>query len=119
MPQFEYESTRICAVSDIPEEDGLKVEFPDRPPVAVWLVEDQVFVTDDTCTHGQASLTEGGMLDGFIIECGLHLGAFDIRDGRVESAPCTKPLTIYAASVVDGDVYADLVTLVETERQHG
>lgn len=100
--------TRICALADVPEDDGLQVELAGRSPLAVWLVGGEVYVTDDTCTHGKASLTEGGMREGFVVECGLHLGAFDVRDGSVASAPCTEPLRVYPACVEDGVVYADL-----------
>jgi len=100
--------TRLCTLDQIPEEDGLRVDVAGREPVAVWLVEGQVHVTDDTCTHGKASLTGDGLRDGFEVECGLHLGAFDIRDGRVTSAPCTIPLRVYRCWVEDGAVFADL-----------
>lgn len=101
--------TRICASDDIPEDEGLRVDIPGYPPLAAWRAEGEVYVTDDTCTHGQASLSEGGEQDGFIIECGLHLGEFDMRDGSAVSMPCTIPLRVYTTVVTDnGDVYADL-----------
>ncbi|MDZ4065822.1 MAG: non-heme iron oxygenase ferredoxin subunit [Tabrizicola sp.] len=100
--------TKLCCISDIPEDDGLRLDRDDRGPLAVWRVGDAVYVTDDTCTHGQASLTEGGILDGFQIECGLHLGAFDIRDGKVTSAPCTVPLRVYPVRLDAGEVFAHL-----------
>lgn len=99
---------RICSKSEISEDEGLRVDEFSPQPLAVWRVGDTVFVTDDTCTHGKASLTEGGILDGFQIECGLHLGAFDIRDGSVTSAPCTLPLRTYAVQVDGEDVLAEL-----------
>ena len=99
---------RICALDDVDEEEGLRVELPGQPPLAVWRVGDTPYVTDDTCTHGQASLTRDGMLDDFVIECGLHQGAFDIRDGSIDSAPCTVPLRVYAAFLKEGIVYAEL-----------
>lgn len=100
--------TRLCMLADIPEEDGLQIKLPGRQPLAVWRVGDEAYVTDDTCTHGQASLTEGGAQDEFVIECGLHLGAFDIRDGCVVSVPCTLPLRVYLTFVRDGTVFAKL-----------
>lgn len=101
--------TKICARDDIPEDEGLRVDIPGQSPLAAWRVEHSVYVTDDTCTHGQASLSEGGEQDGFVIECGLHLGAFDMRDGKPVSMPCTVPLRVYTTVVTDaGDVYADL-----------
>lgn len=100
--------TRLCSLSDISEDDGLRIDRDGGGPLAAWRVGDAVFVTDDTCTHGQASLTEGGILDGFQIECGLHLGAFDIRDGKVTSAPCTIPLRVYPVRLEADEVFADL-----------
>ena len=103
--------TRICAFDDLAEDEGVRVDLPGHPPLAVWVVGDAAFVTDDTCTHGQASLIEGGTQEGFVIECGLHLGAFDIRDGSIASVPCTVPLRVYPTTVSDGEVYADLPAL--------
>jgi len=108
---------RICSISEISEDDGLRVNVQGREPIAAWRVGENVFVTDDTCTHGKASLTEGGILDGFQIECGLHLGAFDIRDGSVTSAPCTIPLRVYAVQIQGEDVLAELPPLDLPEKE--
>lgn len=98
-------NVRLCDLSEIPEGGGLIVEPQGFPPLAVWRVEDELaYVTEDTCTHGAASLSDSGILDGFIIECGFHQGQFDIRDGRIVAPPCAIPLKIYPAHVVDGVV---------------
>jgi len=78
-----------------------KVSVRGLPPLAVYNVSGAIFVTDDTCTHGQASLTDGFLDDG-IIECPLHGGAFDVRTGEVVSRPCTVNLKTYPVSIVDG-----------------
>ena len=100
--------TRLCSIAEISEDDGLRVVLPKREALAVWRVGEAIFVTDDTCTHGKASLTGGGTLDGFVIECGLHLGAFDIRNGSIASAPCTVPLRVYPVRIDGDDILADL-----------
>jgi nitrite reductase/ring-hydroxylating ferredoxin subunit len=98
----------ICTFDDVEEDEGLRVELPGFPTLAVWRVDDTPFVTDDACTHGAASLSRDGLQEGHVIECGLHLGAFDVRNGNVVSPPCTKPLRAYP-TWLDGDkVYADL-----------
>ena len=51
-------------------------------------------MTDDACTHGPGSLSEGE-LDGHVIECDFHSGAFDIRDGSVVAPPCVVALKTY------------------------
>jgi nitrite reductase/ring-hydroxylating ferredoxin subunit len=92
----------LCKSEDVPTETGLRVEDNISRPLAVWRRGDQIFITDDICTHGQASLVEDGLLEGFNIECGLHQGSFDIRTGEVTSAPCRIPLRTYAP-VIKGD----------------
>lgn len=83
----------LCAKDDLEEGTILKVE-KEGLEVAVYRVEDEFFVTDDACTHGPGSLSEG-FLDGHVIECDFHNGAFDIRSGDVVSPPCMVPLKTY------------------------
>ncbi|MGR3639328.1 nitrite reductase (NAD(P)H) small subunit [Alterinioella nitratireducens] len=45
-----------------------------------------------------------GYFDGHVIECPLHQGAFDVRDGRAVSAPATRPMKVFEARVQDGMV---------------
>lgn len=99
--------TPLCPLDEVTDGDGLQVKIGERV-LAVWRVDDLAFVTDDTCTHGDASLVLTGMLDGFSIVCGLHQGEFDIRTGEVRAAPCSKPIRSYAATVREGVVLARL-----------
>lgn len=57
--------------------------------VALFLIEGQVYALDDICTHGNAKLSEGEVF-GFEIECPLHAGAFDVRNGKALCAPLTR-----------------------------
>lgn len=50
------------------------------------------------CTHGGADLCDG-YFDRHIIECPLHQGAFDVRDGRPVDTPATKPMTVFPARI--------------------
>jgi nitrite reductase/ring-hydroxylating ferredoxin subunit len=90
----------LCKTSDVEEGAALKVEAGDMA-LAVYKVEGEFFVTDDACTHGPGSLSEG-YLDGHIIECDFHNGAFDIRTGEVAAPPCMVPVKTYKV-VVEGD----------------
>lgn len=89
----------LCAKADIAEGEALKVEIEDLE-LAVFHVEGEFYVTDDLCTHGPGSLSEGD-LDGHEIECDFHGGCFDIRDGKVTAPPCVVDLKTY--SVVPDD----------------
>ena len=57
------------------------VEIDGRPPLAVYHVDGEFFVSDDTCTHGEASLAEG-TVDGGRIECPWHNGSSCLRTAR-------------------------------------
>lgn len=83
--------------------DVLRVEI-DGIPVAIWNVEGEYFATSDTCTHEEASLSEGDLWDG-IIECPLHGAQFDVRTGRVMSLPAIFPLATYPVKVENGALY--------------
>ncbi|MFV5507759.1 non-heme iron oxygenase ferredoxin subunit [Acinetobacter sp. 197] len=95
----------LCLTSDIEQGEGLQVIIDGYPPLAVFHLEDGGFyVTDDTCTHGDASLADGEV-DGCEVECPFHAGAFDIKTGEPCGAPCSIPLKTYTSFIRDGQVY--------------
>lgn len=100
--------TKLCEVAEVDPDQPLQVVLEGRDPVAVYSVEDRIYVTDDFCTHGKASLSDEGELDGFTILCSWHDGAFDIRTGEIKARPCTEPLKVYPATIRDGAVYISL-----------
>jgi nitrite reductase/ring-hydroxylating ferredoxin subunit len=76
--------------------------------LAVFNVDGEFFVTDDACTHGPGSLSEG-YLDGDVIECNFHGGQFNVRPGEVLSPPCMVPVRTYAVTVEHGMVIIDVL----------
>jgi nitrite reductase/ring-hydroxylating ferredoxin subunit len=91
---------QVCATGDVTEGEVRKVET-EGLTLAVYNVEGDFFVTDDHCTHGPGSLSEG-WLEGHEIECDFHQGCFDVRTGEVTSPPPMVPVKSYKV-VVDGD----------------
>lgn len=95
----------ICSADDVIEGCGLQVmagEFK----LAVFRIGERVFVIDDACTHGPGLLSEGEV-DGDVIECNFHNGAFNIRTGAVVAPPCMIPIRTYYTEVRDGQVMID------------
>jgi nitrite reductase/ring-hydroxylating ferredoxin subunit len=97
--------TPICPASAVANGCSLKVER-EGLSLCVFNLDGSFYVTDDTCTHGPGSLSEGAILDD-IVECNFHGGAFNIRTGAVEAPPCMQPLRTYAVELVDGTVCVD------------
>ena len=74
---------------------------------AIYRVDDVVYATDNLCTHGHARLCNG-FLDGHEIECPLHQGKFDVRDGQPTCAPVTDALRSYPVKVEGGRVFLQI-----------
>ena len=97
---------QLCRAEDVATGEVLKVETGDLT-VAVYNLDGEFYVTDDACTHGPGSLSEG-FIDGDVIECNFHQGRFNIRTGEVVLPPCMVPVKIYKTSVEDGIVYVEV-----------
>jgi nitrite reductase/ring-hydroxylating ferredoxin subunit len=92
----------LCSTDAVAPGAALKVET-EGLALAVFNVGGEFFVTDDLCTHGPGSLSEGYLEDD-VIECNFHNGQFNVRTGEVVSPPCMVPIKTYPAMVVDGKV---------------
>jgi 3-phenylpropionate/trans-cinnamate dioxygenase ferredoxin component len=69
--------------------------------ICVTKIGNEIFAIDDTCSHSEASLSEGEVSD-FKIECWLHGAEFDLRTGEALTPPAVAPIKTYPV-IVDGD----------------
>lgn len=75
--------------------------------ICVTRIGDEVFAIDDTCTHAEASLTEGDV-SGFTIECWLHGAEFDLRTGEAITLPATTALATYPVTIDANSVTVEI-----------
>ena len=94
------------SADDLPADDVIGVVVAGRD-IAVYTVGDEVYATDNICTHGQARLCDG-FLASHEIECPLHQGKFDVRDGKPTCAPVTDALRSYPVKIEGQRVYLQL-----------
>ena len=92
----------LCLTDEVWEGAVVAAALPDGHKLALYQVEGEFFATDDTCTHGAASLSEDGCIEGHVVECGWHNGRFDIRSGQACAMPCSTALKTWPVRVVDG-----------------
>lgn len=84
---FTIDDKRLCAVND----------------------GESYFVLDDLCTHGQAFLSEGYCdIEECVLECPLHGGLVNYRDGSAAGDPVEKPTRSYAVRIDGNDVLVSL-----------
>ncbi|MEI6844065.1 MAG: non-heme iron oxygenase ferredoxin subunit [Actinomycetes bacterium] len=88
------------AFSDLQESKPFRLEKSGKA-ICVVKVGQEVFAIDDTCSHSDASLSEGDV-EKFAVECWLHGAAFDLRTGEAVSMPATENVKSYPVHV-DGD----------------
>jgi naphthalene 1,2-dioxygenase ferredoxin component len=91
------------AADDLPTDDVVGVNVAGHD-IAIYTVGEAVYATDNVCTHGAARLCDG-FLDGHEIECPLHQGKFDVRDGKPLCEPVTEPVRSYPVKLAGGRVY--------------
>lgn len=97
---------RLCATDEVDLNAAKQVEAGGLT-LAVFNVEGQFYVTDDSCTHGPGSLSDG-YLEGHRIECDFHNGAFDVRTGEVVDPPCMIPVKTYTVRIEDDAVVIEV-----------
>jgi nitrite reductase/ring-hydroxylating ferredoxin subunit len=106
-PEIMANRIDLCNAADVEPGAALKVEAGDLT-LAVFNVDGEYYVTDDLCTHGPGSLSEGYIEDD-VVECNFHNGQFNIKTGEVVSPPCMIPVKTYKTVIENGRV------LIETE----
>lgn len=75
--------------------------------ICVTRIGDEVFAIDDTCSHSEASLSEGDVTD-YTIECWLHGAEFDLRTGEAVTLPANIPLETYSVTVNANSVTVEI-----------
>jgi len=70
---------------------------------AVYDTPSGIYASLAACNHGGADLCDG-YFDGHVIECPLHQGAFDVRDGKPVCPPATRPMRVFETRVRNGVV---------------
>ena len=93
---------RVASTGEI-DDDDVRHVVVDGHPVGLYRVEGKYYAIDDICTHAFAMLSEG-FLEDFSIECPLHQGRFDIRNGKALDGPVSDDVTSYPVKVEGGFV---------------
>lgn len=102
---------RLAALADLPEGRGVRVDIVGHR-IALFRIDEEVYAIGDRCSHAEASLAEGEIVDR-AVECPRHGSEFDLTTGEPNCFPATRPVPVYDIAVVDGEVFADLEPIEE------
>ena len=96
----------VTAADAVPADDVIGIDIAGKS-IAFYQVDGEIYATDNICTHGNARLCDG-FLEGHEIECPLHQGKFDIRNGKALCAPLTEDVRTYPVRIEGNRVFVEI-----------
>ena len=98
MPEF----IKVAEISGIPPGTGRCVEV-ENIRIALCNLDGNFYAIDDTCTHDDASLSDG-RIEGDEITCPMHEARFNIKTGEVLCPPAFENVNSYPVRIQGTDV---------------
>lgn len=96
---------KVAEVGDLKPGQAKLVQIG-RQRIALYNVDGTFHATDDTCSHAEASLSEGE-LEGEEITCPLHGARFNVKTGEALCMPAFAPVDTYPVRVQGNAVEID------------
>lgn len=96
----------VADVADLVDEGVIGRECGGRR-IALYRVGGTYYATSGVCTHANACLSDGEVVEGYI-ECPVHFGLFEIATGRAAGAPVSVDLRTYPVRVEGTRIEIDL-----------
>lgn len=99
---------KVCQTSEVGQDSMAAFDVSGRR-VLVANIDGVYHAVGDTCSHAQASLSEG-YLDPAecTVECPLHGAVFDLKTGDAMDFPAEDPVPRYAVTVEGEDLFIEI-----------
>lgn len=97
---------KICNVSEIPSGKAVRVKIGNQAIAIVRTPSGAVKAINDTCSHGEISLSEG-FVDEDTIECWAHGAKFSLETGAALSLPAFEPVEVYPVTIENDVIYLE------------
>ena len=99
-------SAHVVDVSDLAE-GRMRALKLDGHHVVVCHADGAYYALENRCPHALVPL-DAGRLEGCVLECPMHGGRLDVRDGSPLAQPIRKPATTFRVRPVPGGIEIDL-----------
>jgi len=94
---------KICKIADLNEKQGKRFLVNDVD-IAVFKVDDEIFVLNNVCPHQHTALIYDGFIEDGCVVCRAHGWMFNLKTGRQPTG--AKGLDSFPVSIIDDEVYA-------------
>lgn len=101
---------KVAEIGELSPGQMKRIELDEKEAeeaVALINCEGQYFALGDTCSHEEASLSSGKVLEG-VVECPKHGARFNLRSGAPVSLPAVRPVNTYPVVVEGMDIFIEL-----------
>lgn len=98
---------RVGTADEIPDGKAKRV-LVRRRPIAIFNCGGTFYAIGDTCSHAEASLSEGQFMGNCRVACPLHGAQFDIRTGEALTLPAVSPVERFEVSVENGAIMLEV-----------
>jgi 3-phenylpropionate/trans-cinnamate dioxygenase ferredoxin subunit len=97
---------KVASTAEIDPGETKRVRVGDEI-IALYNCDGAFYATDDTCSHAEASLSDG-WLEDCEITCPLHGAIFDVTTGVPQCLPATKPIRTYPVRVEGDEIFVEV-----------
>ena len=98
---------RICEIDDIKPGKAIRVKIGDLAIAVVKTKSGSIHAINDTCSHGEISLSEG-FVDNETIECWAHGAKFSLSTGKPLSLPAFEPVAVYEVLIDGNEIFLEI-----------
>ena len=95
--------TKVCKVSELKENQGKRFLINDVD-IAVFKVNDGIFVLGNVCPHQHTSVIFDGFVEGDCVVCPAHGWMFNLKTGKQPTG--ARGLDSYPVRIIDEEVFA-------------
>ncbi len=76
--------------------------------IAVFRVQGRFYALEDRCSHEDARLSEGEVVEGCCVKCPRHGAKFDLATGRALTLPAVLPVRTFPIHIKNGDLLVEI-----------
>ena len=95
--------TKVCKVSELKENQGKRFLINDVD-IAVFKVNDGIFVLGNVCPHQHTSVIFDGFVEDDCVVCPAHGWMFNLKTGKQPTG--ARGLDSYPVRIIDEEVFA-------------
>ena len=95
--------TKVCKVSELKENQGKRFLINDVD-IAVFKVNEEVFVLNNTCPHQHTTIIYDGFIEDGCVVCPAHGWMFNLKTGKQPTG--ARGLDSYPVKIINDEVFA-------------